>query len=92
MMLQTLVENGIKHGISREVKGGTVSIKSEYRRDFYILTITNTGQLRAPQNEGGFGLTSTINRLQLLYSGKASFHIHQKAEDTVEARVTLPCS
>lgn len=92
MMLQTLVENGIKHGISREVKGGTVGIKSECRKDYYVLTITNTGQLRAPQNEGGFGLTSTINRLQLLYSGKASFHIHQKAENTVEARVTIPCS
>lgn len=92
MMLQTLVENGIKHGISQEVKGGEVRIKSECKKDYYVLTITNTGKLREEQRPGGFGLTSTINRLQLIYSGKGSFRIHQKTDNEVEAVVTIPCS
>jgi len=88
--LQTLVENAIKHGISKEVYGGTVEITSDFVDDHHEIVIRNTGHLTDEINHEGFGLSSTRNRLQLLYDGKASFNIAEKNGKEVEARVVLP--
>jgi sensor histidine kinase YesM len=45
MMLQTLVENAIKHGISKQVKGGVVKITSDIKGNFHELSVQNTGHL-----------------------------------------------
>jgi sensor histidine kinase YesM len=94
MMLQTLVENAIKHGISKQVKGGIVKIISDFRDNFHELAVLNTGLLNVNGNSkgGGFGLSSTQDRLQLLYGDKASFAIRQVAPSMVEARVLIPIS
>src|SRR5215207_6565403 len=67
MMLQTLVENAIKHGISRQVKGGVVKIISDFKSNFHELAVQNTGHLNGRSNVHGFGLSSTQDRLNLLY-------------------------
>lgn len=91
MMLQTLVENAIKHGISRTVSGGTVVIGSHVRDMHHEITIENTGQIGGEATTGhGFGLQSTRQRLSLLYGNKASFNIYNKNEATVEAKVLMP--
>ena len=90
MMLQTLVENAIKHGISRQVDGGTVRIVSDFKEDYHELVILNTGVLNGNRNSDGFGLASTKNRLQLLFGQKANFDIREVNENTVEARVLIP--
>ncbi|RYY96548.1 MAG: sensor histidine kinase [Chitinophagaceae bacterium] len=92
MMLQTLVENAIKHGISKEMRGGLVRIRSHFRDQFYELTVQNTGHLNGavPGAAGGFGLSSTQDRLALLYGARARFQILQVTEDLVEARVQIP--
>src|SRR5579872_6737345 len=60
MMLQTLVENAIKHGISKQVNGGRVKISSDFHDDFHELVIQNTGYLNGALEGGdGFGLAST---------------------------------
>jgi LytS/YehU family sensor histidine kinase len=90
MMLQTLVENAIKHGISKEVYGGKVEIVSDFVDDHHEIVIRNTGRLSEEVHHEGFGLSSTRNRLQLLYDGKASFDIKETNGKEVEARVVLP--
>lgn len=90
MMLQTLVENAIKHGISKQVHGGLVRIKSLIRDNFHVLTVENTGFLNGFGNSGGFGLSSTTNRLSLLYGNKAKFEIKQVEPNLVEAKVQIP--
>lgn len=99
MMLQTLVENAIKHGISKQISGGVVRVISAFRDNFHELIVQNTGQLRIKINaEGsqdemsgrGFGISSTTNRLNLLYGNKASFEIKQINGSLVEARVLIP--
>ncbi|MDB5252155.1 MAG: histidine kinase [Flaviaesturariibacter sp.] len=92
MMLQTLVENAIKHGISKLVKGGVVKIISDFRENFYELVVQNTGQLNGGARQSGFGLSSTQDRLQLLYGEKARFEIRQVNSDLVEARILIPNS
>ena len=90
MMLQTLVENAIKHGISRQVDGGKVRIISDFKDNFHELVILNTGRLNGSRNADGFGLASTKNRLQLLFGQKANFDIREVNGNTVEARVLIP--
>jgi two-component system LytT family sensor kinase len=90
MMLQTLVENAIKHGISKQVKGGQVKIISDFRNEFHELVIQNSGHLNGSMNGDGFGLASTKNRLQLLFGPKASFNIKEMNGEMVEAVVLIP--
>jgi len=91
MMLQTLVENAIKHGISRQVDGGKVKIISDFTDDFYHkLVIQNTGVLNGSRDPDGFGLASTKNRLQLLFGQKANFDIREVNGNLVEAKVQIP--
>ena len=90
MMLQTLVENAIKHGISRQVAGGVVRVISDFKSDYHLLAVQNTGQLAGASTQGGFGLSSTKDRLSLLYGSKARFEIRQVAPTLVEAKVLIP--
>jgi two-component system, LytTR family, sensor kinase len=89
MMLQTLVENAIKHGISKQVDGGSIRIISDFRNNKHELIVQNTGKLNGTANQDGFGLASTTNRLKLLYGSKASFQISDK-NGNVEAKVLMP--
>jgi sensor histidine kinase YesM len=90
MMLQTLVENAIKHGISKNVQGGVVKIISDFKGTNHELIVRNTGKLNGEMRKEGFGLHSTANRLGLLYGQEATFEIHDTTENMVEARVTMP--
>jgi sensor histidine kinase YesM len=90
MMLQTLVENAIKHGISKQVNGGKVKIISDFKDDYHQLIIQNTGYLNGSLYDDGFGLTSTKNRLKLLFGDKANFDIKEMNSNTVEATVLIP--
>ena len=90
MMLQTLVENAIKHGISKKINGGTIKVSSDFVNDHHVLIVQNSGQLNNCVNEDGFGVKSTQYRLNLLYQGKATFEIKNVNLDMVESRITMP--
>ncbi|HYF29930.1 MAG TPA: histidine kinase [Chitinophagaceae bacterium] len=90
MMLQTLVENAIKHGISKQLAGGMVKICSDFKGNNHELVILNTGRLNGSVNGDGFGLVSTRNRLQLLFGEKANFEIKEIGHNMVEAKVLIP--
>ena len=100
MMLQTLVENAIKHGVSQAVKGGFVEICSDIVMDKLYITIRNTGVLGDKEASGGFGLANTAQRLELLYGPEARFQIFQEEENSnngplhtgpiVRAEITIP--
>lgn len=90
MMLQTLVENAIKHGISKNVSGGMVKIISDFKDDHHELIVRNTGRLNGGINKEGFGLQSTSSRLGLLFGPGAEFEIHDIPGNIVEAKVRIP--
>ena len=90
MMLQTLVENAIKHGINKQILGGVVRIISTIKNNFHELSVQNTGYLNGQVSREGFGLSSTTNRLNLLYGNKAKFEIKQASPTLVEAKVLIP--
>ncbi len=90
MMLQTLVENAIKHGISKSINGGFVKICSDFTKDNHELVVQNSGQLNGEINEDGFGIKSTQDRLRFLYQGKARFEIKNINGDMVESKIIMP--
>lgn len=90
MMLQTLAENAIKHGISKQVSGGRILITSDFVGDHHEITVRNTGLLNGHSSLQGFGISSTIDRLKLLYGADASFEIKDMPGDMVEARLIMP--
>ena len=90
MMLQTLVENAIKHGISKNISGGEVEIISRYYEFSHELIIRNTGKLNGTYNHEGFGVSSTMERLKLTFGDKASFELRNTGDARVEAVVQMP--
>jgi two-component system, LytTR family, sensor kinase len=89
MMLQTLVENAIKHGIGKQLNGGVVKLSSDFNNNYHQLVVQNSGHLNGHTNADGFGLSSTRNRLDLMFGGKAMFEISQDGE-LVVAKVLIP--
>jgi sensor histidine kinase YesM len=90
MMLQTLAENAIKHGIGKSMKGGQVTIVSHLEDKFHYIGVINTGQIKGVYNEGGFGIAGTKNRLKLMFGDKASFSLRNMDAEHVEAAVRMP--
>lgn len=89
MMLQTLVENAIKHGVGTQLEGGVVKVISDFNNNYHRLIVTNSGHLNGHANADGFGLSSTRNRLDLLFGGRAEFELTQEGEQVV-ARILIP--
>jgi len=76
LMIQTLVENGIKHGTSKLPEGGTIEINSSIENNNLKVTIYNSGVYdENSQSDTGFGLVNTIQRLNLIYGKEAIFEI-----------------
>ena len=91
MLLQTLVENGIKHGISKLAEGGTIEIRARKSGTNLKLIIENTGHCREETDrEPGFGLLNSRQRLFLLYGENGSLSISNTETGTVMVEVTIP--
>lgn len=90
MMLQTLVENAIKHGLSKQPGSCLIKIISKYDAGKHLLMVQNTGILDHEFGQDGFGLQSTKNRLNILYRGNAVFDIYQCQPRQVTAKLIIP--
>ncbi|MFT4858702.1 MAG: two-component system LytT family sensor kinase [Algoriphagus sp.] len=96
MMLQTIVENAVKHGISNLVKGGIIEIKCrEGLDDDLYIQVKNSGHLdQAPslksKGDEGNGLSNTVQRLILIYGDRASFRIFNSGNQFVITEIKIP--
>jgi len=93
LMLQTLVENGIKHGVATLTKGGEITIKAWEDKQKLKIQIRNSGQYINGSNvkKGtGYGIDSTKQRLSLIYGQMASFNIKNENSNTVLTEISIP--
>lgn len=95
LMIQTLVENGIKHGISNLVEGGILSITTRVQDHSLIIRITNSGQFEPGQESKsdlntGYGLANTKQRLELIYGKAAEFSIRNLDASHVLTEIKIP--
>lgn len=91
MMIQTLVENGIKHGISKLPTGGEIIISAKNCNNKLVINILNSGVIDTHNafHSNGYGINNTKQRLYLMYSDKASFNIFN-TNGFVNAEVNIP--
>ncbi len=92
LMIQTLVENGIKHGISKLTAGGIIQLKTYVADDKLKVHIRNSGHLMngAKRGNSGLGLKNTVQRLKLLYGDEASFKILNESDNFVLTELVIP--
>lgn len=93
LMIQTLVENGIKHGISKLTEGGLVQIKTKVDGDHLKIHIRNSGKFIMnghKKESGGLGLENTRQRLKLIYGEDASFRILTEKDNFVLTEIIIP--
>jgi LytS/YehU family sensor histidine kinase len=90
MMLATLVENAIKHGIAPLAEGGAIRIKAEKLADALKLTVADTGRGFSGDSGSGVGLANIRARLAALYGERAALRLESNAPRGVAAVITLP--
>ena len=92
LMIQTLVENGIKHGISKLTAGGVIQVKTTVENNHLKIHIRNSGHLLngVKRNKHGLGLRNTMQRLKLIYGDDASFRIANENDTFVLTEVIIP--
>jgi two-component system, LytTR family, sensor kinase len=92
MMIQTLVENGIKHGVSRRTEGGNITVNSTLNGPYLLIQIKSSGRIdeESLRHSKGFGIDNTKQRLNLLYGERAVFTIKNEPPDEVLAEIKIP--
>jgi signal transduction histidine kinase len=91
MMLQTLAENAIKHGLEPVVGGGTIWVLAREADGKVAVTVADDGRGFNESGSGtGIGLKNVRERLRLAYGDAASFNIVANFPKGVAATITLP--
>lgn len=92
LLIQTLVENALKHGISQRVAGGYVHVFVRVAPPNRLeIEVYNTGTYAPDSNpDSGLGLDNLTRRLAALYGPSATFSIAQSAPEVVLASVSMP--
>lgn len=93
MIIQTLVENAIKHSINNLPGGGKIVIETKSEDGMAIIYVKNSGQLKVqdkPQKRKGIGIANSRERLRLLYGKEAELRLENMNESMVCATVKLP--
>lgn len=92
MMLQLLVENAVKHGISQFKEGGSILIDIDRGNGFLNINVKNTGNLKMSSKLGdklGVGLENIRKRLDLIYNGNANLKMSE-VNEFVLASIKIP--
>jgi LytS/YehU family sensor histidine kinase len=90
MMVITLVENAIKHGIDRSPSGGVVSIRARRNGDRLTIEVADTGAGFRGGFGNGIGLANTRARLSALFGDEAGLALSANEPSGVVASIDIP--
>ncbi len=90
MLLQTLVENAMKHGIARLPEGGRIVIQARLEEGELRLEVLNSGQLAHGGDGTQVGLDNARRRLRLLFGDVARLELQNRDAAHVLATVAVP--
>ncbi|WP_316842168.1 sensor histidine kinase [Pedobacter gandavensis] len=79
MSIQGLVENALKHGVAVEKDGGFIHVLITRQSDLLCIEVLSPGQLSVNKNKMGIGLENLKERLNITYTGNASFELYEKS-------------
>ncbi len=96
LLLQTLVENAVKYGISTRPDGGEVVITARCEHGQLELRVINPGELAETPKAGaegastGVGLRNAAERLRMFFGDRARLRLRRGNESEVVAEVSIP--
>ncbi len=96
LVLQTLVENAVKYGISPRPEGGEIAIVARCENGQLTLRVTNPGELAstppaaATGRSTGLGLKNAAERLRLFFGDRATLRLRAEPSALVVAEVSVP--
>ena len=90
MMLLTLVENSIRHGLAPSPEGGTIQLSAEASGPELLVTVADTGAGMGAGSGGGTGLSNVRSRLALRYGDAARLTLSLNEPRGVRASLRLP--
>lgn len=91
LVLQPLVENAIKHGLTPKPEGGTITLTTEATGDSIVITVADDGvgfSAETPEKKASVGLKNVRFRLQQLVNG--TMHIDSTPGQGTVVTVTIP--
>jgi LytS/YehU family sensor histidine kinase len=91
MMLQTLVENAVKHGLEPKRAGGSIWLSARPEGNRLSISVVDDGHgLNDLRSGAGIGLANLRERLMLLYGTGAVFSLSENFPTGIRATITLP--
>ncbi|HSN32144.1 MAG TPA: sensor histidine kinase, partial [Ideonella sp.] len=92
MMMQSLVENAVKHGLEPKPEGGRLTVRAEVVHGMLQVTVADTGLGfgKAATAGTGTGLANIRERLQLLYGDRATLAVSENAPSGTRVVITVP--
>jgi len=97
MLLQPLVENSIKHGLSSMVEGGSIYLRSRLADSGLVIEVEDDGvgmaatpQVASNRQGAGIGMANISERLQVLYGDTAHMTIDSQEGKGTLVRIRLP--
>lgn len=93
LLLQPIVENSIKHGISKTMQGGRIRIGASRSDEMLTLNVYNDGPPLAPDQgmpSAGTGISNIRTRLRSLYGNAFSLTMRNEGQHGVEVMISLP--
>ncbi|MGO8717623.1 MAG: sensor histidine kinase [Acidobacteriaceae bacterium] len=102
MLLQPLIENGIKHGLEPRIGGGTITLRSRLQQDKLVITVEDDGVGMPAENEPpvhrsgllksgtGVGMRNVRERMQVLCGPGAGFEILSRPGRGTRVILTIP--
>jgi LytS/YehU family sensor histidine kinase len=92
MMLISLVENAVKHGVDPCCDCGSITIRASEAEGRLKVSVTDTGEGIRPKKGGGVGLANIRERLKALYGSAAKLVLEENAPRGVVASIEVPAS
>jgi len=86
-LLQPIVENAIKHGISKITEHGIIDVKISKEQDLVVFEIHDNGPAFKEDLSGGYGLRSISDKLQLIYGNTANLQIQNNDHKAIIIKV-----
>jgi two-component system, LytTR family, sensor kinase len=99
MLLQPLIENGIKHGLEPRLQGGTITLRSRIRGDKMIVEVEDDGVGMADgrarevgfiSRGNGIGMRNVRERLEVLYGNSARFEVFSRPGRGTRVTLEIP--
>ncbi len=89
MILQMMVENAVKHGISTLKDGGIINIKTNISDENLQLLVENTGNINTTEGSTKIGLKNIEERINLLFNQNAKFEL-KEVDNLVIGKIIIP--